>query len=102
MPPDRTGGLAANSSLIGPVMVHVLLARFRGVMRSMRAVTRSRVGMMSGCFVIIFLIVMGGFAMMARRFFMVVGSTVMMFTRGVLVRHVTSPFQRLAKMAEAA
>jgi hypothetical protein len=65
----------------------VQLRCFGAVMRGMRAMARSAMGMVGGGFGLVFFIVFGGHAVMMCRFFMMVRSRMMMRAGGMLVRH---------------
>jgi hypothetical protein len=71
----------------------VMLGGFDAMMLRVMAMTGGGVGMMRGDLVIVILIMPGGFAMMARGAFVMIGGIVMMFAGGMLVRHGKSPFR---------
>ncbi len=69
------------------VVVNVHLAGFRRVMMGVRAVARGRMGVVGSGLVIAFFIVLCGVTMVTGRFLMMRSGVMMMFARGVFVRH---------------
>src|SRR6202034_362713 len=68
-------------------MMRVKLRGFGAVMRGMSAMARRGVGMMRGGFGLLVFIVLGGHAVMMRRFLVMLGGGVMMGAGRMFVRH---------------
>ena len=69
------------------VMLRMRLAGFGGMVMSMMAVARGGVGVMGRALAVFFFIVLGGFAVMVRGLFQMVGGVVVMLAGGMFVRH---------------
>jgi hypothetical protein len=78
------------------VMFRMRLAGFCGVVMGVMAMSASGVGVMRRGFAIVFLIMLGRFAMMMCGFFMMLGGVMMMLAGRVLVRHGELPEMRFA------
>jgi hypothetical protein len=72
-------------------MMGVKLRGFRAMMRGVRAMTRCGVGVMCGGFGSLVLIMLGGHAVMMRRFLVMLGGGVVMGAGRMLVRHGKAP-----------
>jgi hypothetical protein len=69
----------------------VELRGFRAMMRGVRAMTRCGVGVMRGGFGTFVFIMLGGHAVMVRRFLVMFGGGVVMGAGRMLVRHEKAP-----------
>jgi hypothetical protein len=91
--------LAAAGSLLVParaasgraVTAGMLPAREFGFFRRVRAMTLCRLGMKRARFVLVFLVMLRGFAVMTRGVFMMIRGAVMMLTGRMLMGHLISP-----------
>jgi hypothetical protein len=83
--------LKTGAILFFAVMMGVQLACLGGVMMGVRTVSCGAMGVMRSGLRIVFLIMLGGQAMVLRGLFVMLGGVVMMFAGGVLVRHALSP-----------
>jgi hypothetical protein len=83
-------------------MFRMRLAGFRGMVVGMMAMARSGVGMVCRGLRIIFLIMLGGLAVMMRRFFVMLGRVLVMLAGGVFVRHGEPSWLARAQMTPAA